>query len=309
MIISVILLLIQACLAQYSWPYPKLAPGEHVPANPELVAKYKGALGASTTVRDVVANCLNNNQWALTFDDGPGLGTDMVLGELARQNIKATFFVIGISVLNYPEELKRVIAAGHNIGIHTWNHESLISLTPEELITSIMYTYYIIKDVTGYEARLVRPPMGDRNDRVIAMVQSLGMDLVIWNRDTRDAVDGPAAAIKNIGTWPSLPHIGAISLNHDHRVDTANTIPSVIYTIKQMGYQFTLLDQCAGVSVYGSPIQPVPLSAPTETQDSSKTTETPVGSPGADKVNSNSAWANGISSLNLLLIVIISNIL
>ena len=115
----ILALLVGSAFCQWSWPYPRLNPGQAVQPNPDLVARYSFAKSATTPIRDVVSGCYDSNQWALTFDDGPGDGTDMVLAELAKQRIKATFFIIGISALNYPEELKRVVAAGHNLAIHT----------------------------------------------------------------------------------------------------------------------------------------------------------------------------------------------
>ena len=72
--------------------------------------------------------------------------------------MKATFFVIGSNVLQYPEILIETFKAGHEIGIHTWSHQSLIELTTDQIVSEIMWTIRIIREVIGYTPRLVRPP-------------------------------------------------------------------------------------------------------------------------------------------------------
>lgn len=112
-------------------------------------------------------NCSTLNQWvlhyffklkAVTYDDGPSPLTLTVLKELSNRKIKATFFVIGSMVLKYPDILIETFKAGHEIGIHTWSHNSLVTLTTDQIIAEIMWTAKIIREVIGYTPRLVRPP-------------------------------------------------------------------------------------------------------------------------------------------------------
>jgi peptidoglycan/xylan/chitin deacetylase (PgdA/CDA1 family) len=81
-----------------------------------------------------------------------------VLKHLKDRNIKATFFVVGSMVLQYPEVLIETYKAGHEIGIHTWSHPSLVEITADQVIVEMMWTARIIREVIGYTPTLVRPP-------------------------------------------------------------------------------------------------------------------------------------------------------
>jgi peptidoglycan/xylan/chitin deacetylase (PgdA/CDA1 family) len=76
-----------------------------------------------------ITSCNSASHWAITYDDGPSAEfTPSVLAELARHDLKATFFVTGSNVVKYPQILIDTYKAGHTIGIHTWNHDYLSSL-------------------------------------------------------------------------------------------------------------------------------------------------------------------------------------
>lgn len=82
---------------------------------------------------------------------------------MKARNIKATFFVVGSRVLQRPEVLKRVYQEGHDIGIHTWSHPYLSSLSNQQIVAEIMYTSQAIKDVIGVTPKYMRPPFGTIN--------------------------------------------------------------------------------------------------------------------------------------------------
>ena len=103
--------------------------------------------------------CLNPETWALTYDDGPGEFTEnRVLKPLAERNIKATFFVVGQEVATSPQELKKIHDGGHQIGIHTWSHPELTTLTNDQIVAEIVWTARIIKNITGVAPTMFRPP-------------------------------------------------------------------------------------------------------------------------------------------------------
>jgi peptidoglycan/xylan/chitin deacetylase (PgdA/CDA1 family) len=74
-------------------------------------------------------DCRENKTWALSYDDGPSNYTHIVLDALHLHNYTATFFVIGRNVLSNPQILVKAHEAGHTIGIHTWSHPFLTTLT------------------------------------------------------------------------------------------------------------------------------------------------------------------------------------
>jgi len=124
---------------------------------------------------------------ALTFDDGPDRKyTPAILDILKEKQVKATFFVVGIQVAKYEEELKRIVKEGHAVGNHTWDHADLTTRTPEEIADEIAKTDVAIREAIGDETRLLRPPYGAVDDKVKQAVASAGKELVLWNVDTRD---------------------------------------------------------------------------------------------------------------------------
>ena len=106
-----------------------------------------------------IEQCIQQSSWALTFDDGPAPSTQRnVLEPLAAKKLKATFFVVGQQVADYPEILKRIHQQGHEIGIHTWSHPHLLRLSNDQIIAEIVWTAKIIKELTGVSPKLFRPP-------------------------------------------------------------------------------------------------------------------------------------------------------
>ena len=101
---------------------------------------------------------------ALTFDDGPDRQTTPpILDELHKHDIKATFFVLGRQVKKNPELLRRIVAEGHTIGNHTYDHADLSDLNEEQMRRELRSTQKAVDDALGYHYPMVlmRPPYGD----------------------------------------------------------------------------------------------------------------------------------------------------
>ena len=98
---------------------------------------------------------------ALTFDDGPGPYTERLLDGLKEREVKASFFLIGKSVKEYPEAVKRMEEEGHLIGNHTYNHVKLKGLSPEETRREIQKTDEAVYEITGKHVAYLRPPFGE----------------------------------------------------------------------------------------------------------------------------------------------------
>ncbi|KAJ3076696.1 chitin deacetylase [Podochytrium sp. JEL0797] len=102
--------------------------------------------------------CINANVWGLGFDDGPSNYTTTLLHALKEKGVKATFFVIGSMIANYPDVLIETYNAGHQIGIHTWSHQNMSSLTEGQMVAEIVTTARAIKELIGVTPRYWRPP-------------------------------------------------------------------------------------------------------------------------------------------------------
>lgn len=98
---------------------------------------------------------------ALTFDDGPGPYTERLLDGLKERGVKASFFLIGGSVKEYPEAVKRMEEEGHLIGNHTYSHVKLKGLSPEETRREIQKTDEAVYEITGKHVAYLRPPFGE----------------------------------------------------------------------------------------------------------------------------------------------------
>lgn len=123
---------------------------------------------------------------ALTFDDGPSPYTSNILDILKQYGIRATFFVLGQELHKYPKTIERMLQEGHVIGNHTWDHPDATKLSRFEIQHQIASTNEQIKNLTGSEVNLFRPPFGICNDEVVSVVHASGLINVLWNVDSRD---------------------------------------------------------------------------------------------------------------------------
>jgi peptidoglycan-N-acetylglucosamine deacetylase len=133
---------------------------------------------------------------ALTFDDGPNPAwTPRLLDELAGHGIKATFFLLGSRAEAEPELVRRIAAAGHLIGNHSWSHPNLALASGDRVLQELMRTSALIEDLIGAPVRFFRPPFGARRPAVLRIGRQLGMRPVLWNAMTSDWSGRPAEQI------------------------------------------------------------------------------------------------------------------
>ncbi|KAI8905414.1 hypothetical protein EDD86DRAFT_211442 [Gorgonomyces haynaldii] len=195
----------------------------------------KCGVSKKPSIKPDIVTCPTQNHWGLSYDDGPnanivnGQNVDdsvTVQRTLDQHNIKATLFVVGINVLWYPDLVKRAFDAGHEIALHTWTHHPLTSLSNEQIVAEIKYNEAIIYKTIGVIPRLFRPPYGDIDDRVRAIVQALGYQMVTWTLNpVRDSMDSDqpdfsntsfTTVMNNIAGWYQQgAQPGFISLQHN----------------------------------------------------------------------------------------------
>lgn len=183
---------------------------------------------------------LRDHEIVLTFDDGPWPGnTPAVLKALGDQCTKALFFPIGKHAGWHPEILKRVVAAGHTVGSHTWSHKDLTRLTPEEAKAEFEKGLAAVSIALGNKPvdpffrfpALRHPP---------EMVKYLGeRNLGIFSTDM-DSFDfkmrKPAQVIKSIMSKLEK-HGKGIVLMHDFQHATAEALPELLKQLKEGGYK------------------------------------------------------------------------
>lgn len=122
---------------------------------------------------------------ALTFDDGPKKGTtDIILEALKNYDAHATFFVLGNMAVRNPQLVEEIVENGNDIGSHSWDHPLLTKLNNADLLKQIEQTNSLIKDLTGKEVSLFRPPYGAYDERVTNYLGDA--KITLWDIDTED---------------------------------------------------------------------------------------------------------------------------
>jgi peptidoglycan-N-acetylglucosamine deacetylase len=171
---------------------------------------------------------------ALTFDDGPSLTwTPRLLDMLAAKKIRATFFLLGERAQAAPELVRRIAAAGHLIGNHSWNHPDLARCSAARIRDELTRTQSALEQITGARIKFFRPPYGARRPAVFRIARSLGLQPVLWNAMTSDWSEPSAERItealeKKIAGLHRRGSAANIVL-HDggHRDPNANRAPSI----------------------------------------------------------------------------------
>ncbi|KAJ1547835.1 chitin deacetylase, partial [Nowakowskiella sp. JEL0078] len=252
-------------------------------------------------IADVVT-CPGTQQWGLTYGkiiQFLGLGpiqsggvsdTSDIRKQLGLMNLKATFFVVGTNILQYPQELIAHDQAGHQIASHTFTHHPLTSLTNEQIVAEIKYTEVLIYQAIKKIPSFMRPPCkfltlikfthfdGDVDDRVRAILNSLGYRVVIWDRDSGDAETATGAtALATIRSWFNSA-TSFISLQHDISAITGKIAMDALKEIQTLGQNFKLkimpVSQCIGYAPYWDFNVTTAVSNTTTTRTSSIVTTT-----------------------------------
>jgi peptidoglycan/xylan/chitin deacetylase (PgdA/CDA1 family) len=195
---------------------------------------------------------LPTKEIALTFDDGPyGTSTQAVLDILEREQVPATFFLIGKNVEEYPSLAHEIVQDGNEVGNHTYDHtKSLTKMSWSQVSEELILTDVAIASSTGVHTRLFRPPYGSITRKLRRELRVDGYTTVLWNADPRDwdAASSTSASIIQYVLHHLKTHI--ILLLHDGR-DTKvgyprdnmiNALPTVIQDLKQKGYTFVTVD-------------------------------------------------------------------
>jgi peptidoglycan/xylan/chitin deacetylase (PgdA/CDA1 family) len=161
---------------------------------------------------------------ALTFDDGPHpVHTPAVLDVLARAGVQATFFVIGREVDRHPDVARRIVAEGHTIAGHSYDHEVITGRSAVELRADLERCRAAIARATGADTTLFRPPKGEVSLTSLSRVARAGFTVVHWSKTFSDyRQDGVQALTERIRSLP--PVAGDILLLHDQNPYTVEAL-------------------------------------------------------------------------------------
>ena len=171
---------------------------------------------------------------ALTFDDGPNATwTPRLLDSLASHDVRATFFLLGSRAAAQPELVRRIAAAGHVIGNHSWSHRNLARTRANVVRDELSRTSAALEQITGEAVRFFRPPFAARRPVVFRIARAMGLEPVLLNAMTSDwkepSTERIAGALaKQIDRLYKRGRAANIVLHDGGHLDTnANREPSV----------------------------------------------------------------------------------
>lgn len=208
------------------------------------VVSYPPSVTASSTQRQLPIYCVEREQkmCSVSFDAAWGNeDTQALIDILARYNVKATFFCVGDWAEKYPESVKALHDAGHEVMSHSNHHDHYNSLTAEEIVADVTASNQRIAASTGVTPTLIRCPYGEYDDHVISAIRSMGMEPIQWNVDSLDWKDYDAGIICKRVRDKLCP--GSIVLFHNAALHTPEALPSVLEYMIQEGYAVVPIGQ------------------------------------------------------------------
>ena len=193
---------------------------------------------ANSTINNTSITFSSDKKYvSLSFDAAWGADdTIHILDTLDKFNVKVTFFMTGGWVNEYPDMVKEIYSRGHDLGNHSQNHKKMSELNTTEQKQELQSVTDKVKELTGYDMFLFRPPYGDYNSTLINTAYSLNYYPIQWSVDSLDWKDyGVDNIIKTVTTHKALDN-GAIILMHNGAKYTAQALESVITNLQNQGY-------------------------------------------------------------------------
>ena len=203
---------------------------------------------------------------ALSFDDGPDpTWTPQILAVLARYHVPGTFFLVGGRVAQYPGLVRREVAAGDEVGIHTFTHDDLGTASETRRNFEFSQTQSVIEGAAGISTPLLRPPYSSEPDALDdldwAAVRDAGAHGYVTVLTDRDSLDwqrpGVAKIVANVLPASGTP--GLLVMMHDAGGDRSQTVAALNILIPKLlarGYRFTTVS-----GLIGQPSPPAPATA------------------------------------------------
>lgn len=212
---------------------------------------------------------------AITFDDGPNPETTpRLLKMLAQRGIKATFFVLGSRATASPEIIKQMVAEGHEVANHSWDHPQLPKIPLAAADRQIGDTNAAIERITGKSPLYVRPPYGAMTPALRAHLRDkFGSTFVYWSVDPLDWKDRNPQLIHD--RIVSNVHSGAIILVHDIHPTTVDAMPRTFDDLLAKGYKFVTVSQLIAMNK-SVPEPKVALNTPAPQKKKPKPAGTPT---------------------------------
>ena len=174
---------------------------------------------------------------SVSFDAAWGADdTDELLRILAENDVKATFFFFFYWVERYPEEVRKIAVAGDDLGNHSATHPHMAQQTAEQITEELQKCHQNVKDLTGIEMDLFRPPFGEYDNEVIETATKNGYYTIQWDVDSLDWKEqGANAEINQVLNHKHLGN-GSIILFHNDAKYTPEVLDTILKGLKNKGF-------------------------------------------------------------------------
>jgi Predicted xylanase/chitin deacetylase len=195
-------------------------------------------LQVKAAAKDLPIYCVQNdgNNVSLTFDAAWGNeDTQLLIDILGKYNVKATFFVVASWAEKYPESVKALSDAGHEVMNHSSTHPHFTKLSADQIEGEVKNCNDKVEAITGVRPILFRPPFGDYDDHVVKTLRDMGMYTIQWDVDSLDWKDLPASEITSRVTSRVKP--GSIILFHNAAKHTPEALPGIIEWLLKNEYK------------------------------------------------------------------------
>lgn len=184
---------------------------------------------------DVIASGpKGHSRVALTFDDGPDpQTTPRVLQALEQHGFRATFFVIGRKAEQHPELIHAIVRAGHELGLHGYQHDRLTAWrAPSRIIEDIRRAQQVLLQLTGTQVFWYRPPIGHVSPRTAVAARKADVELVAWSVRCLDGIRSSKPE-RVLARLRRKLHDGAIVMLHD-AAERGDFVPAAVQTIDRV---------------------------------------------------------------------------
>lgn len=208
-------------------------------ALPPAAAKVSAVVTANSE-RKLPIYCVQTEkpQISVSFDAAWGAeDTDELLRILEENDVNATFFLCGYWVEKYPDEVKKIAEAGHDLGNHSATHPHMSQISSEQIAQELQKCHQSVKDLTGVEMDLFRPPFGEYDNHVIETAEANGYYTIQWDVDSLDWKEqGAEAEINQVLNHKHLGN-GSIILFHNDAKYTPQVLDTILKGLKEKGFE------------------------------------------------------------------------
>lgn len=184
---------------------------------------------------------------ALSFDDGPsGHYTSDLLDGLAEREVKASFFLCGYRVEQFPTLTKRIADEGHEIGTHGDTHRFFSELSPTEVCEDLQASVSKLEAVTGKRPKLLRPPGGIYDTKILRQTTCADLPIILWSVDPDDWCCSSSETIASHVVKNAKS--GDIVLLHDMSESSVKAAFKIIDRLEAKGFEFVTVSELAKLS-------------------------------------------------------------